>query len=192
MKLLIHVRLFATLWTVAYKAPQSSGFSRQEYWSQLPFPSPGDLPEPGVEPGSPVLQADALPSEPPGKRAIGKALRVRAEGNPYFCVCGCRARHGTWNKHLKPSAAAGHPSVEQVPSCRLHEGLSDLSLCLCLATVSAPYWVSRSKDLEDEIGQGQACLSVFSLWCQVLTCRPMGGAGSTGELDTSRVFLWRK
>ena len=56
----------ATSWTVAYKAPPSSGFSRQEYWSQLPFPSPGDLPEPGIEPGSPVLQADALPSEPQG------------------------------------------------------------------------------------------------------------------------------
>jgi hypothetical protein len=43
------------------------GFSRQECWSGLPFPSPGDLPEPGIEPGSPALQADALPSEPPGK-----------------------------------------------------------------------------------------------------------------------------
>ena len=43
------------------------GFSRQEYWSGLPFPSPGDLPDPGIEPMSPALQADALPSEPPGK-----------------------------------------------------------------------------------------------------------------------------
>ena len=42
-------------------------FSRQEYWSGLPFPSPGDLPDPGIEPKSPALQADALPSEPPGK-----------------------------------------------------------------------------------------------------------------------------
>ena len=64
----------ATPWTVAYKAPPSSGFSRQEYWSQLPFPSPGDLPEPGIEPGSPVLQADALPSEPPGK-PLGLGLK---------------------------------------------------------------------------------------------------------------------
>ena len=54
-------------WTVAYHAPPSLGFSRQDYWSGLPFPSPGDLPNPGIEPGSPVLQADALPSEPPGK-----------------------------------------------------------------------------------------------------------------------------
>ena len=56
-----------TSWTVAYQAPLSMGFSRQEYWSGLPFPSPGDLPDPRIEPGSPALQADALPSEPPGK-----------------------------------------------------------------------------------------------------------------------------
>ena len=52
--------------TVAHLAPPSIEFSRQEYWSGLPFPSPGDLPNPGIEPGSPALQADALPSEPPG------------------------------------------------------------------------------------------------------------------------------
>ena len=58
-----HVQLFATLWTVARQAPLSMGFSRQEYWSRLPFASPGDLPNPGIEPGSPALQTDALPSE---------------------------------------------------------------------------------------------------------------------------------
>ena len=57
-------------WTVAYQAPPSMGFSRQGCWSGLPFPSPGDLPDPGIEPGSPALQADALPSEPPGKPQI--------------------------------------------------------------------------------------------------------------------------
>ena len=46
------VRLFTTLWTIAHKAPLSMGFSRQEYWSELPFPPPGDLPNPGIEPGS--------------------------------------------------------------------------------------------------------------------------------------------
>ena len=56
-----------TPWTVAYQAPPSMGFSRQEYWSGLPFPSPGDLPDPGIKPGSPTLEADALTSEPPGK-----------------------------------------------------------------------------------------------------------------------------
>ena len=61
------VQLFATPWTVAHQALPSMGFSRQEYWSGLPFPSPGALPDPGLEPGSPALQAGALPSEPPGK-----------------------------------------------------------------------------------------------------------------------------
>ena len=55
VKLLSRVRLFATPWTVAYQAPLSMGFSRQEYWSGLPFPSPGDHPDPGIEPRSPTL-----------------------------------------------------------------------------------------------------------------------------------------
>ena len=57
----------ATPWTVACQVPLSMGFSRQEYWSGLPFPSPGDLPNPGTEPGPPALQADSLPIELPGK-----------------------------------------------------------------------------------------------------------------------------
>ena len=61
------VQLFVTLWTVARQAPLSMRLSRQEYWSGLLFPSPGDLPGPGIKPGSPALQADSLPSEPPGK-----------------------------------------------------------------------------------------------------------------------------
>ena len=64
------VRLFATLWTIVCQAPLSKGFSKQEYWSGLPFPSPGVLSNPGMEPESPVLQADSLPSEPPGKSNI--------------------------------------------------------------------------------------------------------------------------
>ena len=78
MKSLSHVRLFATPWTVAYQAP-SMGFSRQEYWSGLPFPSPGDLPDPGIEPGSPTLQADALPSEP-------SLLFGTLHSNGYICI----------------------------------------------------------------------------------------------------------
>ena len=64
---LSHVRLFVTPWTVARQAPLSMGFSRQEYWSELPFPSPGDLLNSGTEPRSPDLQADSVPSEPPRK-----------------------------------------------------------------------------------------------------------------------------
>ena len=54
--------LFVTPWTVARQAPPSMEFSRQEYWSGLSFPSPGDLPDPGIEPRSPTLQADSLPA----------------------------------------------------------------------------------------------------------------------------------
>ena len=67
VQLLSCVRLFVTPWTVACQPPLSLGFSRQEYWNGLPFPSPGDLPNPRIEPRSPTLQADALTSEPPGK-----------------------------------------------------------------------------------------------------------------------------
>ena len=66
VRLLSHVQHFSTPWTVAHQAPPSMGFSRQEYWSGLPFPFPGDLPNPGIEPGYPALEADTLTSEPPG------------------------------------------------------------------------------------------------------------------------------
>ena len=67
VKSLSHVGLFATPWTVAYQTPLSMEFSRQEYSNGLPFPSPGGLPNPGIKPGSPALQTDALLSEPLGK-----------------------------------------------------------------------------------------------------------------------------
>ena len=59
-----HVQLFVTPWSVARQAPLSMGFSRQEYWSGLPFPTPGDLHDPGIEPVSPALQADSLLNGP--------------------------------------------------------------------------------------------------------------------------------
>ena len=68
VKSLSHVRLFMTPWTAAHQAPLSMGFSRQEDSSGLLLPSPRDLPHPGIEPGSPTLQTNALLSEPPGKR----------------------------------------------------------------------------------------------------------------------------
>ena len=70
VKSLSRALLFAIPWTVAHQAPLSMGFSRQKYWSGLPFPSPGDLPDPGIKPRSPALEADALTSEPPGKPAL--------------------------------------------------------------------------------------------------------------------------
>ena len=65
--LLSHFQLFVTRWIIAHQALSSIGFPRQEYWNELPFPSPGDLPDPGMETRFLTLQADSLPSEPPGK-----------------------------------------------------------------------------------------------------------------------------
>ena len=76
-ELLSHVGLFATPQTVARQAPLSMDFSRQEYWSGLPFSSPGDLSDPGTEPMSPALQEDYLPSEPPGKPKMELQMELR-------------------------------------------------------------------------------------------------------------------
>ena len=81
VKPLSRVQFFGTPRTIAYQAPPSMGFSRQKYWSALPFPSPGDLPDPGIEPRSSALQKDALLSEPPGKFKRVCCLPVR-ESNP--------------------------------------------------------------------------------------------------------------
>ena len=65
------------LWTAALQAPLFMGFSEQAYWSGFPFPSPGDLPDPGIKPRSPSLQADALTSEPPGRTQGKEVLEVK-------------------------------------------------------------------------------------------------------------------
>ena len=75
VSVLSHIQLFAALWTVAHQAPLGMGFSRQECWSGLPFPTPGDLPNPGIEPTSPILAGRFLPLAPPGK------------ADPEFCLC---------------------------------------------------------------------------------------------------------
>ena len=77
VELLSCVQLFEIPWTIAYQAPPSMAFSRQEYWSGLPFPFPGDLPNPRIELWSPALQADVLPSEPPGKEPWEKPINQR-------------------------------------------------------------------------------------------------------------------
>ena len=77
--LLNRVWLFATPWTAAHQAPLCMEFSRLEYWSGLPFASPGDLPNPGIEPRSPELQADSLPSEPPREETPSTHLK-----NPHY------------------------------------------------------------------------------------------------------------
>ena len=88
-----HVQLFATPWTVACKAPLFMKFSRQEYWSALPFPPPGDLPDPGTEPSSPVspaLQEDSSPAEPLGKPLVSEhTFTETLNVCIHLCVCEC-------------------------------------------------------------------------------------------------------
>ena len=86
---LIHVQLFVTPWTVAHQAPLSMGFPSHEYWNGLPFPPPGDLPDPGIKPRSPALQADSLPSEPPGKLNS-------IHNSPLVCLQWCGPNHGRY------------------------------------------------------------------------------------------------
>ena len=80
-----HVRLFAIPWTVASLAPLSMDFSRQEYWNGLPFSSPGDIPNPGIEPGSPALRADSLPTEP-----LGKLVGMERKRHSLYCNLECK------------------------------------------------------------------------------------------------------
>ena len=115
VKSLSRIRLFATPWTVAYQVSPSMGFSRQEHWSGLPFPSPGDLPNPGIEPGSSALEADALTSEPPGKQtfkwnSVPKALSTLESTSQIlnagvFLLCANTFIWGPWRLLLHSRAS---------------------------------------------------------------------------------------
>ena len=109
-----HVQLFVNLWTVACQAPLSMGFFRQEYWSGLAFPSPGDLPNPEIEPGSPALQADSLPTELQGK--IIYLYISEGNGNPlqYSCLENPMDR-GAWWATIHRVARVGHDLVIKLP-----------------------------------------------------------------------------
>ena len=131
MKPLSHIRLFATPWTVAYYAPLSMGFSRQEYWSELPFPSPRDLPHPGIEPRSPALQKDALTSEPPGKPFFG-------EEKGQLGVCKCQGR-GVWGSEFWSDWL-----------CDL-EPVSSPHLALILSAVEGQTWTTEFSVLRMEV-----------------------------------------
>ena len=100
VKSLSRVQLFSTPWTVAHQAPPSMGFSRQEYWSGLPFPSPGDLSNPGIEPRFPALQADALTSEPPGEPWLS-CLRLS-------CMRSMEVKGIIWSHHAAWRKLHGH------------------------------------------------------------------------------------
>ena len=104
MKSVSHVLLFATPWTVAYQAPPSMGFSRQEYCSGLLFLSPGDLPDPRIQPVSPAFQADALTSEPPGKPLHSLInLKIKLSVTVYLKVAREIMIRCTYSRHYQVS-----------------------------------------------------------------------------------------
>ena len=107
VKSLSRVQLFATPWTVAYQASPSMGFSRQGYWSGLPFPSPRDLPNPEIEPGSRTLQADFLASEPPGKLLTIWTSVSKVMSLPFNAVSRFVIAFLPRSKHLFISLATG-------------------------------------------------------------------------------------
>ena len=91
---------FATPWTAAHQAPLPTGFSRKEYWSGLPFSSPGDLPDPGIEPRSPALQANSLLYEPPGKPSLHPKMGTMKERNSRDLV-GAEEMKTKWKEYTE-------------------------------------------------------------------------------------------
>ena len=136
VKSLSHVWLFATPWTVAYRALPSIGFSRQEYWSGLPFPSPADLPKPGIEPKSPALQTDALPSEP---QVWAQILKILNYGSYSFYSWSLFFK----NQSFFPSTFLKHlPFPKGCPTlCNPNKPPHPASTSLC--TLSFPFSISH-------------------------------------------------
>ena len=102
--LLSCVRLFATLWTIACQAPLSMEFSRQEYWSGLPFPTPGDLPNPRIEPRSPALQSDSLPLSHQGSPGIATGVGGGGVNSPSLFDSWAGPHSGKWMVSEKKSS----------------------------------------------------------------------------------------
>ena len=122
--LLSRVRLFVSPWTAACQAPLSVGFSRQECWSGLPYPSPGDLPDPGIEPGSPTLQEDSLPSEPPGKPLSDYYRSYYKGSDPEWCygvMPGVTLRQGWGLSALSAPWRSRHQVLQRIPCLWLPE-----------------------------------------------------------------------
>ena len=119
-----YVKLFVTPWTRALQASLSMEFSRQAYWSGLPFPSPRNLPDPGTEPGSPALQADSLPSEPPGSTQLCGRYALSQVMEWYSKLCA--AARGASPKKIQEQPAlmeTRHISVT-VQTVRIHSTFS--------------------------------------------------------------------
>ena len=120
-----------TPWFAAHQAPLSIGFPRQEYWSELPFPPPGDLPNPGTERGSPALQADSLLSGPPGKPQKNKRGRIYSLTRGMLVKQKASTRASTYKKQTLPQIELGN-------QLHLHQ--------LTLTAKNNPHWACPRPD----------------------------------------------
>ena len=162
--LLGRVQLFATPWIVAHQAPLSEGSSRQEYQSELPFPLPGDIPNPGIKPWSPALQPDSLLSEPPGKSYIC----ICAYTYVYVCVC-----------IFPDSSVVKNPPAMQEPQEMQVQALGQVTLEECMATHSSILtwripWTEESGRLQSirlrRVGQNRSDLACIRVCVCVCVC----------------------
>ena len=151
-------QLFAILWTVAHQALLSMGFSRQEYWNGLPFPTPGHLPHPGIEARSPALQADSLPAEPQYikkcKQINKKDLDVNLSSVSYYFVLyyfisqtGCGSQWWYWELSCIGLETGRGTRLEEPP---FSQGCS--RSCVLTRTVSSELFFLRQ------------CFSLTCLW----------------------------
>ena len=159
VKSLSRVRLFATPWTVACQAPLSMGFSRQEYWSGLPFPSSGALLNPGIEPGSPAWWADALPSEPPlawYRWPLNKLKLCRS------LIRGCSPRNTCYTIQgwLNPKT---EPGIQRA-SCKVILGLADFQLQTGSGGVEIDAWVVQGPSQNMERFKLTLCYMSIASW----------------------------
>ena len=182
VKSLSRVRLFATPWTVAYQAPLSMGFSRQECWSELPFPSPGDLPNPGIEHRSPTLQADALLSEPPGKP---QKTRVSC----HTLLQGIFPTQG-----LNPSLL--HWQADSLPLSHHRSMIMTRAKCCLTSNLTRPNWLRAWKTENGHCIrlQGRLCSEISTNMKSFTEVEiQMTAAGSRGEeLNTVQHSLCRE
>ena len=154
MKSLNCVRLFETPLTVAYQTSPSMGFSRQEYWSGLPFPSPRDLPDPGIEPGSPNLEAGTLTSEPPGKPnrlIVAINLKGMEISDHEWYVCQLSGMSDfLWPHDCSPIGSSVHGILQTrllewvvIPFSRVSSWPRDWTLVSCIAGRFFTVWATK-------------------------------------------------
>ena len=189
VKSLSRVRLFMTPWTVALQAPPSMGFSRRKNWSGLPFPSPGDLPDPGIEPRSPALRADALTSEPPGKKTLYLLVRF-----PHFILNCClrTSKIGRVPYLLSPSfdAETDYVYFFQWVHCRSTERSASLTLD-CLSN-SPPAHLTLTNKADTPTGPPVTPALLATQGLCLFLCCPARKALSPDPQAVSQIPVLRK